>query len=217
MMRRAAVPLAFLLSAAVAAPAPSFANPAADGYRLVESTAGSVNGEVIFLTDLVRESCLYRCGAYAGETPKELPPAAVRDRLVADALVLQEQRKLGLGEVDNTAVEEAFAAAGRSMAGCAAPCAKAISPAEIRAFLAKRLLVKSFLARRVGAFVEVGEEEVAEEVRYRRSRAGVDPEGVKPESVRAELLQSRMDREIRNWFDRAASKARIILSPLESP
>ncbi|MCL5885175.1 MAG: SurA N-terminal domain-containing protein [Deltaproteobacteria bacterium] len=216
-MRRAAGPLAFFLLVTPWFSGSSFAGPAPDGYRLVEATAASVNGEVIFLTDLTREACLYRCGAYAGETPKDLSMTAVRDRLIADTLVLQEQKKLGLGELDNAALAAALAAGERRMAGCASPCAKTVAEKELQAFDAKRMLVKEFLARRVVVFVEVGEGEVEQEVRSRRSRAGVKPEDVTPEKVRAELLEERTDRGIRNWFDRAASKARIILSPLEKP
>lgn len=204
-----------LVAAAPAHPAGAAEDP--EGFRLVEATVASVNGEVIFLTDLDRETCLFRCGAYAGESPKELAPAAVRDRMIADVLVLQEQTKLGLGEVDNSVLASAVEEGMRRMAACGAPCAKTISRPDVQTFVSRRLLVKEFFAKRVGVFIEVGDEDVERELRRRAPRGDGAPGPADREAVRAELLQERTDREIRNWFERAASKARIVVSPLERP
>ena len=68
---------------------------------MYESTAASVNGEVLFLSDVVREGCFYRCAAMPGSDPEVLTLREARDRLIADVLVLQEQKKLALGQVDN--------------------------------------------------------------------------------------------------------------------
>ncbi len=84
-----------------------------DGYRLYEGTAASVNKEVLFLSDVIRERCLLSCAAMPGVTPEELSFAEARDRLIADTLALQEHRKLALGQVDDAVlakqVEEALA------------------------------------------------------------------------------------------------------------
>ena len=39
---------------------------ALDGYRMYESTAASVNGEVLFLSEVAREACFHRCAAMPG-------------------------------------------------------------------------------------------------------------------------------------------------------
>lgn len=212
-MRRHLFLAAVLLWSAAWAAAPA-AGQAPQGWRLLEGTAASVNGEVIFLSDLAREACLYRCGVFPGEEPAASSPESVRDRMIADLLVLQEQKKLGLGEVDNGVLAEAAAAGERRAAACADPCARELDAGAVRGFVGKRLLVREFLRKRVSVFVEVTEQEVEAEVARRRSRGGEGAEA-SPEAVREELLEERTAREIRNWFARAASKSRVVVSPLE--
>jgi len=185
------------------------------GYRLYEATAATVNGEVLFLSDVVRESCLRACGAFPGDEMVVLSLPEARDRLIADILVRQEEEKLALGTVDNTALQKAVAGASAAMASCPFPCAKEVSGEQVRDYAARRLLVREFLRKRVSAFVDVKEEEVEREVKRRASRSGVRPEDVPREAVRKELLEESSAREIRNWFDRATSKSRVLLSPLE--
>ncbi|HEX7523484.1 MAG TPA: hypothetical protein VF357_04740, partial [Candidatus Deferrimicrobium sp.] len=65
------------------------AGRAAEGYQVYESTAASVNGEVLFVSDVVREACFLRCAAMPGTVGEILSPRGVRDRLVLDTLALQ--------------------------------------------------------------------------------------------------------------------------------
>lgn len=185
------------------------------GYRLYEAAAAAVNGEVLFLSDLGRRACLLECGAFPGDEPEGLPLSEVRDRLIRETLVLQEEEKLGLGGIDNTAVGEAAAAALVRMGACASPCAKEIGPDEVRSYVEKRLLTREFLRKRVSVFVEVTDEEVQREIQRRVSREGVAPEALPEEAVRREIREEKTAREIRNWLDRVTSKSRIVLSPLE--
>jgi hypothetical protein len=61
-------------------------------------------------------------------------------------------------------------------------------------------------------FAEVSDEEVGRELRRRSGRGGdVD---LTEDQVREELLEAKVAEEVRNWHARAASKARIVLSPL---
>jgi hypothetical protein len=185
------------------------------GYRLYEATAATVNGEVLFLSDVVRESCLRACGAFPGEKMVMLSLPKARDSLIADVLVRQEEEKLALGTVDNTALQEVVARALAAMESCPFPCAREISGEQVRDYAARRLLVREFLRKRVSAFVDVKEEELERAVQRRASRSGVRPEDVPREAVRKELLEESSAREIRNWFDRATSKSKILLAPLE--
>ncbi len=63
-------------------------------------------------------------------------------------------------------------------------------------------------------FVEVKDDDVRRELALRSSAPG---SGAKPteEQVRDEMLNARIAQEIRNWQSRAASKSRVILSPME--
>lgn len=201
-----------LLAAAASAPA-----LADDGLRLVDATAASVNGEVIFLSDVNREACLYRCGAFPGDDPVPMTLAQARDRLIADTLVLQEQKKLGLGAPDNAALVEAAAGTASRLAGCADPCGRAAGGEAAREFAARRLAVREFLSKRISVFVEVSDEDVAGEVDRRKARDGAPAGDLSPEAIRGELFREKASREIRNWYERAASKSRIMLSPLEEP
>ncbi len=184
------------------------------GYRLVESAAASVNGEVIFLSDVSREACFYRCGMSPGQPPEEMTLSRARERLVADLLVLQDQRKLALGSVDNALVSKAAAEAAARKAACASPCAASLTEAETREFVSRRLLVRDFLERRVAVFIEVGEEEIDREIATRK-RKGALPEELERERVRRELFDEKMKSGVQSWFARSASKSRIILSPME--
>jgi hypothetical protein len=185
------------------------------GYRLYEATAATVNGEVLFLSDVVRESCLRACGAFPGDEAVALTLPEARDRLIADILVRQEEEKLALGTVDNTALQKAVAGGLAAMESCPSPCAREVSGKQVRDYTARRLLVREFLRKRVSVFVDVKEEELERAVQRRASRSGVRPEDVPREAVRKELLDESFAREIRNWFDRATSKSKILLAPLE--
>jgi hypothetical protein len=185
------------------------------GYRLYEATAATVNGEVLFLSDIVREACLRGCGAFPGETPVLLTLPEAREKLVADILVRQEEEKLELGTVDNAALQEATAEASKIMGRCLSPCAREMEGDHVRDYVARRLAVREFLRRRISVFVEVNEEEVEKEIRRRASRSGDTPGNIPAEVVRRELLELKADREVRNWFNRVTSKSRILLSPLE--
>lgn len=186
-----------------------------DGYRLLDTTAASVNGQVLFLSDVDREACFYRCGAFPGDDPSPMTPAQARDKLVADTLVLQEQKKLALGGPDNAAVGDAVAATLARLAACADPCARSVGGDAAREFAARRLIVREFLAKRISVFVEVSDEDVAAEIRRRESRSNAPQGSLSPEKVRQDLFRDKAAREIRNWYERTASKSRIILSPLE--
>ncbi|HZW37438.1 MAG: hypothetical protein ACM319_05640 [Deltaproteobacteria bacterium] len=187
-----------------------------DGYRRIESVAASVNGEVIFLSDVEREACFYRCGTVPGQAPREVTPSRAREMLIADTLVLQEQKKLGLGTVDNAALAAEEADALSRTRNCASPCAAAVTVAEIHELVQRRLLVRDFLERRVAVFIEVNDEEVRREI-AQRDRSGSPPEERTEVKVRTDLLREKGASEIRNWFSRATSKSRITLSPLSEP
>lgn len=210
--------LGLLVCVFLAAPSPSPGagrEGGADGYRLFEATAATVNGDVIFLSDVLREACLAGCGAFPGDEPSGRSLSESRDMLIADTLVVQEEEKLGLGTVDNSVLAETAARAFRIMAACPSPCAGGISADRLRNYVARRLLVREFLRKRVAVFVDVNEEEVQREIQRRASRAEVLPGQVPEETVRKELYEEKAAREIRNWFDRATSKSRIVLSPME--
>jgi hypothetical protein len=184
-------------------------------YRLYEATAAMVNGEVLFLSDVVREACLRACGAFPGDEPVVLSLPEARERLIADTLVRQEEEKLALGTVDNTALQKAIAEASVAMKSCLLPCAKEVSDEQVRNYVARRLLVREFLRKRISTFVDVKEEDVEREIARQAARSGVRPEDVSREEVRKKLLEENSAREIRNWFERATSKSNIVLSPLE--
>ena len=194
----------------------AFARASADdGFRLFDATAASVNGEVIFLSDLDREACFYRCGAFPGDNPAPMTPAQARDKLVSDVLVLQEQKKLGLGVLDNAAVADAAAGTSSRLAACADPCARTVGADAAREFAARRLIVREFLVKRISVFVEVSDEDVDTEVHRRESRGGAPPGDLSREKVRQELFREKAAREIQKWYERTASKSKISLSPLE--
>jgi hypothetical protein len=186
------------------------------GYRLIESAVASVNGEVIFLSEVVREACFYRCGMAPAQEAQEMTPSRAREKLIADMLVLQEQRKLGLGGADNAALADAVAQAVSRKAECHSPCAAALSDAEIRDFLQRRIVVRDFLEKRVAVFIEVNDEEVRREI-VSRTRAGAVPGDLREEKIRKDLFEEKAATGVRNWFARATSKSRIVLSPLEEP
>jgi hypothetical protein len=205
-------PRAFLLLAFL------FLSPAAaravEGYRLYESTAASVNGEVIFVSDVTREACFLGCAAMPGTGEEILSLRQARDRLILDMLALQEQRKLLLGAVDNAALEGYAREAESRMAACSSPCQREIAPGETREWIRRKLLLRDFFNRRVAVFVEVKDDDVRKELARRSSSPG---NGAEPtlEEVRNEMLDARIAQEIRNWQTRAASKSRLILSPME--
>jgi len=195
-----------------------FLSPAAaravEGYRLYESTAASVNGEVIFVSDVAREACFLRCAAMPGTGEEILSLRQARDRLILDMLALQEQRKLLLGAVDNAALEGYAREAESRMAACSSPCQREIAPGETREWIRRKQLLRDFFNRRVAVFVEVKDDDVRKELARRSSSPG---NGAEPtlEEVRNEMLDARIAQEIRNWQTRAASKSRLILSPME--
>ena len=190
------------------------AGRAAEGYRVYETTAASVNGEVLFVSDVVREACFLRCAAMPGTKEEILPTREARDRLILDTLALQEQRKLLLGAVDNAILEGYAREAETRMAACPSPCRREIAAGETREWVRRKLLLRDFFNRRVGVFVEVKDDDVEKEFARRSSSPGI---GEKPtlEQVREEMFDAQIAREIRNWQTRAASKSRLVLSPME--
>ena len=190
------------------------AEAAAEEYRVYESTAASVNGEVLFVSDVGREVCFLRCAAMPGTEEEILSLREARDRLILDTLALQEQRKLLLGAVDNAVLEGYAREAESRMAACSSPCKGEIVPGETREWVRRKLLLRDFFNRRVSVFVEVKDDDVQKELARRTSAPG---NGAEPswEEVRDEMLDARIAQEIRNWQSRAASKSRLILSPLE--
>jgi len=187
---------------------------AADGYRIYESTAASVNGEVLFVSDVAREACFLRCAAMPGSQEEILSSRGARDRLILDTLALQEQGKLLLGTVDNTTLTGYALEAEARMTACPSFCKREIAPGETREWIARKLLLRDFFNRRVAVFVEVKDDDVRKELAVRASAPG---NAAKPteEQVRDELRDARIAEEIRNWQTRAASKTRLFLSPME--
>jgi hypothetical protein len=190
------------------------AGRAADGFRVYESTAASVNGVVLFVSDVVREACFLGCAAMPGAGKESLSLRQARDRLILDTLALQEQRKLLLGAVDNVTLEKYAREAESRMAACSSPCKREITPADTREWIRRELLIRDFYNRRVAVFVEVKRDDVRKEFERRSSSPGNDA-GLTREGVRKEMLDARIAEEIRNWQTRTASKSRIILSPME--
>jgi hypothetical protein len=187
---------------------------ASDGYRLYETSAAWVNGEVIFRSDIEREACFHRCAAMPGGDEEILSAEETRNRIVLDTLALQEQRKLLLGAVDNVTLEGYFREAESRMEACSSACKRGIGPGETREWIRRKLLIRDFFNRRVAVFVDVKDDDVRRELARRRasSENGADRT---EEQVRDELIEARVLQEIRNWQSRAASKSRIILSPME--
>jgi hypothetical protein len=187
---------------------------AAEGYRVYESTAASVNGEVLFVSDVVREACFLGCAAMPGSVEETLSLREARDRLILDTLALQEQRKLLLGAVDNGTLEGYAREAESRMAACSSPCKREIAPGGTREWIRRKLLLRDFFNRRVAVFVDVKRDDVRKELERRSSSPG---NGAVPtrEEVREEMLEARVAEEIRNWQTRAASKSKVILSPME--
>jgi hypothetical protein len=190
------------------------AGRAAEGYIVYESTAASVNGEVLFVSDVERMACFLRCAAMPGTEEEILSLREARDRLILDTLALQEQRKLLLGAVDNAVLEGYAREAESRMGTCSSPCKGEIVPGETREWVRRKLLIRDFFNRRVAVFVEVKDDDVRKELESRSSSPGKGAETTL-EEVRDEMLDARIAQEIRNWQSRAASKSRLILSPLE--
>ena len=210
--RLATIPgLPILLGLLFLGPAPG---GAAGEFRVYESTAASVNGEVLFVSDVAREACFLRCAAMPGTEEEILTLRGARDRLILDTLALQEQRKLLLGAVDNAALAGYVREAESRMASCPSPCKAEIAPGETREWIRRKLLLRDFFNRRVAVFVEVKDDDVRREIARRSSSPGSVAESTM-EEVRDEMRDARIAQEIRNWQTRAASKSRLILSPLE--
>jgi hypothetical protein len=190
------------------------AGRAAEGYRVYESTAASVNGEVIFVADVVREACFLGCAAMPGTREEILSLREARERLILDTLALQEQRKLLLGAVDNATLEGYAREAESRMAACPSPCKREIARGETREWIRRQLLIRDFFTRRVAVFVDVKGDDARREGTHGSSTPGTVADR-KREEDRKELLDARIAQEIRNWQTRAASKARIIRSPME--
>jgi hypothetical protein len=186
---------------------------AAEAYRVYESTAASVNGEVLFVSDVVREACFLGCAAMPGSVEETLSLREARDRLILDTLALQEQRKLLLGAVDNGTLEGYVREAESRMAACSSPCKREIAPGGTREWIRRKLLLRDFFNRRVAVFVDVKRDDVRKEHARRSSSPGNDAVQTR-EEVREEMLEARIAEEIRNWQTRAASKSRVILSPM---
>ncbi|HEX7518707.1 MAG TPA: hypothetical protein VF325_00380, partial [Candidatus Deferrimicrobium sp.] len=148
------------------------AGSAVEGYRVYESTAASVNGEVLFVSDVAREMCFLRCAAMPGTKEEILSAREVRDRLILDTLALQEQRKLLLGTVDNAALDGYAREAESRMAACSSLCKQEIAPGETREWIHRKLLLRDFFNRRVAVFVEVKDDDVEKELARRSSAPG---------------------------------------------
>jgi hypothetical protein len=204
-------PVPILLSLLFLSPA---AGRAAEGYRIYESTAASVNGEVLFVSDVAREACFLRCAAMPGTMEEILSASGARDRLILDTMGLQEQRKLLLGTVDNATLDGYAREAESRMAACPSACKLEVAPVETREWIRRKLLLRDFFNRRVAVFVEVKDDDVRKELADRISAPG---NGAKPteEQVRDGLRDARIAEEIRNWQTRAASKSKLVLSPME--
>lgn len=187
---------------------------AAEGYRVYESTAASVNGEVLFVSDVAREACFFRCAAMPGTEEEILSAGEARELLVLDTLALQEQRKLLLGTVDNATLAGYSREAESRMAACPSLCKREIATGETREWIRRKLLLRDFFIRRVSVFVEVKDDDVRREIARRSSASGTGAES-DWEQVRDEMLDARIAQEIRNWQSRAASKSRLVLSPQE--
>ena len=203
--------LPILLGLLFLSPAAGFA---VEGFQVYETTAASVNGEVLFVSEVAREACFLRCAAMPGTGEEILSLPAARDRLILDTLALQEQRKLLLGTVDNAVLEGTAREAESRMDACPFPCKREIAPGETREWIRRKLLLRDFFDRRVAVFVEVKDDDVRKELARRSSVAGNGPERTF-EEVREAMRGARIAEEIRNWQSRAASKSRLILSPME--
>lgn len=217
-MRRALLALAaaaFALASAGADAAETPPAPARTGFRLLDATAASVNGEIIFLSDVAREACFDRCGAFPGEPAGDGRYEEARKRLVYKTLILQEQRKLSLGTIDNAALAKTAAEVSARMSACTDPCARSIGEGEARGYVSSRFLVSEFLDKRVTVFIEVSDEEVQRTIGRRASNEGKDPDSYSEDEVRAGLRREKSSLEIRNWYYKAASNARIFMSPME--
>jgi hypothetical protein len=190
-------------------------NVALPGFRLVDATAASVNGEIIFLSDVERESCFEKCGAFPEEKLDNVSLSEARRKLIYNRLILQEQRKLALGTVDNAALSAEASEVKARMANCSYPCAIEIQDPEIRSVVSDRSLVTGFLEQRVAVFIEIPEEEVQLEIGRRSTAEGKDPGSYSEEAVRAALRREKSKLETQNWYYKAAANARIFLSPME--
>jgi len=100
------------------------------------------------------------------------------------------------------------------MTACPSPCKREIAPGETREWIRRKLLLRDFFNRRVAVFVEVKADDVRRELARRSSSPGNDADPTR-EEVLQEMLDARIAQEIRNWQTRAASKSRIVLSPME--
>jgi hypothetical protein len=187
---------------------------AAEGYRVYESTAASVNGEVLFVSDVAREACFLGCAAMPGTGEVIVSFREARDRLVLDTMALQEQRKLLLGAVDNVTLEGYAREAESRLAACLSPCRRETAPWETREWIRRKLLLRDFFSHRVAVFVDVKDDDVRRELARRASAPGGGAEPTE-EQVRKVMLDERIAKEIRNWENRTASKSKVILSPME--
>jgi len=100
------------------------------------------------------------------------------------------------------------------MEACPSACKREVAPGETREWIRRKLLLRDFFNRRVAVFVEVKADEVRKELARRSPSPG---SGARPtwEEVRDEMLGVRIAEQIRNWQTRAASKSRIVRSPME--
>jgi hypothetical protein len=116
--------------------------------------------------------------------------------------------------VDNVALEGYVLEAESRMAACSSPCKREITSGETRDWIRRKLLLRDFFSRRVAVFVEVKGDDVRKELARRSSAPGNDANPTL-EEIREEMLDARIAQEIRNWQTRAASKSRLVLSPME--
>ena len=116
--------------------------------------------------------------------------------------------------VDNVTLERVARESESRMAACPSPCRREITPGETREWIRRKLLLRDFFNRRVAVFVDVKDDDVRKELARRSSVPGNTAEPTL-EQVRGEMRDARIAQEIRNWETRAASKSRLILSPME--
>ncbi|MCL1926074.1 MAG: hypothetical protein FWF95_02930 [Syntrophorhabdaceae bacterium] len=186
----------------------------AEGFLYFEGTAATVNKEVIFLSDLLFEQCLLRCGALPESMAEELSLHEARERLISEMLALQENEKLALGQTDNVALAEQVREAEAKLASCESPCGRDISGGWLAKWVERKLVIRGFLHDRVGIFVDVSEEDARKELERMVAHTG-SVAGLSIDEVRRKVREEKIAKEVRNWRMRAASKATITLSPLE--
>jgi hypothetical protein len=186
-----------------------------EGYVLADATAASVEGEILFRSDVDRERCMILCGAFPGEEGRAVTWTEARRRLVEETAILHEQRRLSLGTVDNGVLLDVVPRVKERLSACVDPCAAGAGEGTFLEFAWRRLLVRDFLERRVSAFVEASEAEVEAERARMAARKGVPVEEVSSDEAREAIVAVKREAEIVKWRESAAARARVVLSGSE--